>query len=88
MANIILFSISRSFRPFYYNSGLFQKISEGYRRFPKTVKDFGSAGLFMRRFRGCQLLWHIKLPNIYEGVIDASVNACCKLKLAFLEKRL
>ena len=42
----------------------------------------------MRRFRGCQLSWHIKLPNIYEGVIDASVNTCCKLKLVFLEKRL
>ena len=41
----------------------------------------------MRRFRGCQLSWHIKLPNIYEGVIDASVNTCCKLKLVFLEKR-
>ena len=41
-ANIILFSISRSFRPFYDNSGLFQKISEGYRRFPKSVKDFRS----------------------------------------------
>ena len=25
-------------------------------------------------------------PNIYEGVIDASVNICCKLKLVFLEK--
>ena len=33
------FSISRSFWPFYDNSGLFQKISEGYRRFPKSVKD-------------------------------------------------
>ena len=38
-ANIILFSISRSFRPFYDNSGLFQKISEGYRRFPKTNEE-------------------------------------------------
>ena len=28
----------------------------------------------MRRFRGCQLSWHLKLPNIYEGMIDASVN--------------
>ena len=28
------------FRYFYVNSGLFQKISEGYRRFPKTVEDF------------------------------------------------
>ena len=28
----------------------------------------------MRRFRGCQLSWHLKLPNIYEAVIDASVN--------------
>ena len=39
----------------------------------------------MRRFRGSQLSWHIKLPNIYEGVIDASMNTCCKLKLVFLE---
>ena len=31
-------SISRSFRPFYDN--LFQKISKGCRRFPKTVEDF------------------------------------------------
>ena len=38
-ANIILFSISRSFWPFYDNSGLFQKISEGYRRFPKTYEE-------------------------------------------------
>ena len=38
-ANIILFSISRSFWPFYDNSGLFQKISEGYRRFPKTNEE-------------------------------------------------
>ena len=29
-----------------------------------------------------------KLPNVYEGVIDASVNTCCELKLVFLEKRL
>ena len=36
----ILFSISGSFRPFYNTSGLFQKISEGFRRFPKTVEDF------------------------------------------------
>ena len=42
--------------------------------------------LFIRRFRGCQL--SCKLSNINEGVIDASVNACCKLKLVFLEKRL
>ena len=42
--------------------------------------------LFIRRFRGCQLSY--KLPNINEGVIDTSVNACCKLKLVFLEKRL
>ena len=28
----------------------------------------------MRRFRGCQLSWHLKLPNIYEAVIDANVN--------------
>ena len=41
----------------------------------------------MRRFRGCQLSWHIEVPNIYEGVIDASLNTCCKLKLVFLEKR-
>ena len=24
----------------------------------------------------------------YEGVVDASVNTCCKLKLVVLEKRL
>ena len=43
----------------------------------------------MRRFRGCQLSWHlIKLPNINEDVIDASVNTCCKLNLVFSEKRL
>ena len=42
----------------------------------------------MRRFRGSQLSWHVKLPNIYEGVTDASVNTCCKLKLVSLEKRL
>ena len=35
----------------------------------------------MKLFRGCQLSWHLKLPNIYEGVIDESVNTCCKLKL-------
>ena len=29
----------RSFWPFYDNSGLFQKISEGYRRFPKTNEE-------------------------------------------------
>ena len=40
--------------------------------------------LFMRRFRGILT----PLPNIYEGVIDASMNTCCKLKLVFLEKRL
>ena len=39
-ANIILFSISRNFWSFYNNSGLFQKISEGYRRSPKTAEDF------------------------------------------------
>ena len=39
-ANIVLFSISTSFRPFYGKSGLFQKISEGHRRFPKTAEDF------------------------------------------------
>ena len=38
-ANIVLFSISTSFRPFYDKSGLFQ-ISEGHRRFPKTAEDF------------------------------------------------
>ena len=42
--------------------------------------------LFMRRFRGCRLSWHLNLPNIHEGVIDASVNTCCKLKFVFLEK--
>ena len=36
-ANIILFNISRSFRPFYDN--VFQKTSEGYRRFPKTNEE-------------------------------------------------
>ena len=41
----------------------------------------------MRRFSGCQLSWHIKLPNILEGVIDAR-DTCCKLKLVVLEKRL
>ena len=41
-----------------------------------------------RRFRGHQPLWYHKLPNIYEGVIDASLNTCCKLKFVFLEKRL
>ena len=45
--------------------------------------------LFMRRFRGCQLSCHLsKRPNIYEDVIDASVNTCCNLKIVFLEKRL
>ena len=39
-AKVILFSISRNFRPFYDNAGLFQEISEGYRRFPKAVEDF------------------------------------------------
>ena len=42
----------------------------------------------VRRFLRCQLSWHITLPNIYEGVIDASVNTCRKLKLLFFEKRL
>ena len=37
---ILLFRISRRFRPFYDNSGFFQKISEGYWRFLKTVEDF------------------------------------------------
>ena len=50
--------------------------------------DKNVSSLFMRRFRGCQLSWHLKLPNIYEGVIDASLITCCKLKLVFLEKRL
>ena len=44
--------------------------------------------LFMRRFYGRQLSWHLELPNIYEDVIDASVNTCYKLKLVFSEKRL
>ena len=39
-ANIVSFSISKSFGPFYDKSGLFQKISEGHRWFPKTVEDF------------------------------------------------
>ena len=51
-----------------------------------TEKNVNS--LFMRRFHGCQLSWHLKPPNIYEDVIDASVNTCCKLKLVFSEKRL
>ena len=34
-----MFSISRSFRPFCDNSPLFQKISEDYRRAPKTTKE-------------------------------------------------
>ena len=38
-ANIMLFSISRRFRPFIDNSGLFQRISEGYRRFRKTNEE-------------------------------------------------
>ena len=37
---MLLFRISRRFRPFYDNSGFFQKISEGYWRFLKTVEDF------------------------------------------------
>ena len=42
----------------------------------------------MRRFHGCQLSWNLlKLPNIYEDVIDANVNTCCKLKIVFLEQR-
>ena len=36
---IILFSISRGFRSFCDNSHLFQKISEDYRRYPKTSKE-------------------------------------------------
>ena len=38
-ANIILFSISRSFRPFCDNSGLFQKTSEDYQGCPKIAED-------------------------------------------------
>ena len=38
-ANIVLFSISTSFRPFYDKSGLFH-ISEGHQQFPKTAEDF------------------------------------------------
>ena len=41
----------------------------------------------MRRFRGCRLSWHLKLSNIYEGVINASVNTYCKIKLVYLQKR-
>ena len=44
--------------------------------------------LLLRRFPGCQLSWHLELPNIYEDVINASVNTCCKLKLVSSEKRL
>ena len=29
----------------------------------------------MRGFRGCQQSWHLKLPDIYEGVIDARVKS-------------
>ena len=50
-ANLILFSISRSFQPFYDNYGFFQKISEGYRRFPKTVDDFRR---LTKRFDHCR----------------------------------
>ena len=50
-ANIIFLGISRSFRPFYDNSGLFQKISEGYRRFPKTIEDFRR---LTKRFDHCR----------------------------------
>ena len=39
----------------------------------------------MRRFRGCQLSWHLMVPNIYEDVTDASVNTCYKFKLVFSE---
>ena len=40
----------------------------------------------MRRFHSCQLSWHLlKLPNIYEDVIDANENTCCKLKIDFLK---
>ena len=42
----------------------------------------------MRRFRGCQLSWHIKLPNVYEGVIDASVNTCFREDSGCLYTRL
>ena len=42
----------------------------------------------MRRFHGSQLSWHLKLPHIYEDVIDASLNTCFKLKDVFWEKRL
>ena len=37
----------------------------------------------MWHFRSFQLLWHLKLPNIYEDMIDVSVSTCCKLKLVF-----
>ena len=37
---LIFLVMSRSFRPFYDNSELFQKISQGYQRFPKTIEDF------------------------------------------------
>ena len=39
-ANIVLFSILTSVRLFCEKSGLFQKICEGHRRFPKTTEDF------------------------------------------------
>ena len=38
-ANIILFSISRSFRPFYDNFRRLSKISEDYRRDPTIAED-------------------------------------------------
>ena len=54
-----------------------------------TIETKNVNSLFMQRFRGCQLSWRLlKLPNIYEDVIDESVNTCCKLKIVFLEKRL
>ena len=37
----------------------------------------------MRRFRGCQLSWRLKLPNSYEGVIDESVNHVVSSSLYF-----
>ena len=33
-------------------------------------------------------LWYLNLTNIYQSVIDAGLNTCCKLKLVFLVKRL
>ena len=47
------------------------------------------SSLFMRRFRGCQLSWHLKLPNATKGV-DKTRNmehsGTWKIKVFFLWK--